>query len=106
MPKIIVSYHRSESVAIAGRIFDRLFARYGTDSVFMDLEDTETLPDLRAHISNLLNEGDVLLAVVGPQWLDAGDDTQKQNDPVQIEIETALEQGIGIIPVLLDGSRV
>src|SRR5262249_3040764 len=106
MPKIVVSYHRSESVAIAGRICDRLVARYGNDSVLMDLEDIETLPDLRAHIRNLLNESDVLLAVVGPQWLHAGHDRQKQNDPVQIEIETALEQSMGIIPVLLDGSRV
>jgi TIR domain len=91
MPKIVVSYRRSDSVAIAGRICDRLIARYGTDSVFMDLEDVLPAADLRDRIKKSLNGGDVLLAVIGPNWLAGGGGIQTQNDPVRLEIETALE---------------
>jgi class 3 adenylate cyclase/predicted ATPase len=104
MPKIVVSYRRSDSVAIAGRICDRLIARYGTDSVFMDLEDVLPAADLRDRIKKSLNGGDVLLAVIGPNWLAGGGGIQTQNDPVRLEIETALEQGMEVVPVLLDGS--
>ena len=35
MPKVIISYRRSDSDAIAGRIRDRLVSDYGRNSVFM-----------------------------------------------------------------------
>ena len=37
MTKITVSYRRSDSDAITGRIFDRLIAHYGAGSVFRDM---------------------------------------------------------------------
>jgi class 3 adenylate cyclase/predicted ATPase len=104
MPKIVVSYRRSDSVAIAGRISDRLIARYGSDSVFMDLEDTLSAAELRDHVKKCLNGGDVLLAVIGPNWLAGDGGIQTENDPVRLEIEMALEQGMELVPVLLDGS--
>jgi hypothetical protein len=39
MPKITVSYRRNDSDAITGRIFDRLVAHYGADSVFRDIDN-------------------------------------------------------------------
>jgi hypothetical protein len=36
MPNIFVSYRRDDTVGVAGRIFDRVEAEYGKDSVFMD----------------------------------------------------------------------
>jgi class 3 adenylate cyclase/predicted ATPase len=104
MPRIVVSYRRSDSVAIAGRVCDRLITRYGNDSVFMDLEDILSTAEVRDHIKKCLKRGDVLLALIGPNWLAEGGDIQTENDPVRFEIETALEQGVDILPVLLDGS--
>jgi class 3 adenylate cyclase/predicted ATPase len=106
MPRIVVSYRRSDSVAIAGRICDRLIARYGNDSVFMDLEEAPSPAEVRHHIKKCLNRGDLLLALIGANWLAEGGDIQTQNDPARIEIETALEQGMDIVPVLLDGSNL
>jgi hypothetical protein len=37
MAKIAISYRRADSAAIAGRMRDRLAARYGDDAVFMDI---------------------------------------------------------------------
>lgn len=106
MSKIVISYRRSDSVAIAGRICDRLIARYGGDSVFMDLEDDSLLADVRAHVRKHLDPGDVLLALIGPNSLSGASAGQKHDDPARLEIETALELGMGLVPVLLDGSRL
>lgn len=38
MPKIILSYRRSDSDAVAGRLRDKLVSHYGDDSVFMDID--------------------------------------------------------------------
>jgi hypothetical protein len=54
-----------------------------------------------------LENVDVLLAVIGPRWLDATDKkTGKRrlddpNDLVRTEIATALRRGIRVVPVLV-----
>jgi hypothetical protein len=53
----------------------------------------------------------VLLAVIGPNWLDARDKNRNRrledpNDFVRIEIGAALQRDIPVIPILLDGARV
>lgn len=66
--------------------------------------------DFREHLGRVVGECDVLLAVVGDEWLavdSAGrrriDDTK---DFVRIEIEAALERKIPVIPVLVRGASV
>jgi len=110
MAKILLSYRRSDSAAIAGRIFDRLIGRYGHDSVFIDVDNIPFGTDFREHIRETLVTGDLLLAIVGPQWLGVRADGQSRirhdTDPVRIEIETALQARIPIIPVLIDGTEM
>jgi len=53
---------------------------------------------------------DVFLAVIGPNWLDAKDDSGRRrfdnpDDFVTIEIAAALARNIRVIPVLVDGAR-
>ena len=43
MPRIVISYRRSDSAAIAGRIFDRLVARYETWSSGRQRRDVHLL---------------------------------------------------------------
>ena len=38
MPKIFISYRRSDSAAHAGRIYDRLEGHFGQGQVFMDVD--------------------------------------------------------------------
>src|SRR5262249_34045163 len=52
---------------------------------------------------------DVLLALIGPGWLDARDASGQRRldnplDFVRLEIEAALRRNIRVIPVLLDGA--
>lgn len=110
MPKLAISYRRSDSSAIAGRIFDRLTAHYGKQSVFMDIDHIPIGTDFRTHIQETLQRTDVLIAVIGPKWvgIDAAGDAriQDEKDPVRGEIETALARDTPIIPVLVDGARM
>src|SRR5579862_4367431 len=106
MPKIVLSYRRTDSAGIAGRIFDHLVAHYGKDAVYMDIDNIPYGVDFREHIGEALNASDALLAVVGPHWL-TPDETgvvriQEETDFVRVEIETALKKGIPVIPVLID----
>jgi hypothetical protein len=108
MSKIVLSYRRSDSQAIAGRIADRLIAQFGDHSVFMDVDNIPFGIDFRQHIQSVLAQAEVLIAVVGPDWLGAGADggsrIQAEDDPVRVEIETALRQDIMVIPVLVNGA--
>jgi len=110
MPTIVISYRRADTSAIAGRIFDRLAAHYGEDSVFMDIDDIPFGIDFRDHIHETLQRTDVVVAVIGPNWLGLGADgaarMQDRTDPVRVEIETALGRKTPIIPVLVDGAKM
>jgi len=110
MSRIIISYRRADSAAISGRIFDRLASHYGDDAVFMDIDKIPFGTDFRDHIRKVLAGGDILLAVIGPSWLGkAADGTSRimdEADPVCVEIESALQQKIRIIPVLADGATM
>jgi hypothetical protein len=109
MPKILISYRRSDSAAMAGRICDRLIARYGAGSVFLDIDNIPFAIDFRDHVRDTLKHSDVVLAVVGPRWRGAGvghgrlDDA---DDPVRVETELAMQAGIPIFPVLVDGATM
>ncbi len=110
MTKIIVSYRRSDSSASAGRIFDRLTSRYGDDSVFMDVDNIPFGIDFRTHIQSELLKSDILVAVIGPRWFGATADGQhrisEETDPVRVEVETALRNGVPVLPVLVDGAAM
>jgi len=110
MPKIAISYRRSDAAAMAGRIFDRLAAHYGKHSVFMDVDNIPIGADFRAHIGETLRRTDVLLAVIGAKWLGAQDGgdarIRQESDPVRVEIEAALARGAPVIPVLVDGAKM
>lgn len=108
MADICISYRRADSQAITGRIFDRLIAHYGKDSIFIDIDHIPAGTDFRQYLAKTLLRATVLLAVVGPKWLGAGksgpDRINDEADPVRVEVETALRNGLAIIPVLI-GSR-
>src|ERR1700737_623762 len=109
MPKIAISYRRTDSDA-TGRIFDRLVQRYGKDSVFRDIDNIPFGIDFRSVIYDALRDTDVLIAIVGPNWRGAeGDGAARINDAndlVRIEVETALQKAIPVIPVLVGGAAM
>jgi hypothetical protein len=110
VPKIAISYRRSDSSAITGRIFDRLAAHYGKQSVFMDIDNIPIGTDFRAHIADVWRQTDIVVVVIGPGWIgvDAAGAARmsQESDPVRAEIEAALARGMPLIPVLVDGARM
>jgi uncharacterized protein len=94
----------------AGRMRDRIVGRYGADSVFIDIDNIPVGRDFRQHIKGVLSECDVVIVVVGPKWLGAGDGGDarifEKTDPVRIEVETALRNGVPVIPVLVGDTQM
>jgi hypothetical protein len=108
-PQIAVSYRRSDSAAMTGRICDQLIARYGAEAVLRDIDAIPVAVDFRAYIRNVLQRSDVLLAIVGPAWRgETGDGARidDPDDPVRVEVELALGAGLTIVPVLVEGARM
>ncbi len=110
MRKLVISYRRADSTAITGRIYDRLVQQYGSDSVFMDIKTIPPGVDFRGCIDEALRGSDVLLVVIGRTWLGPSrrraTRINEDDDPVRIEVETALRIGLKIIPVLVDGAHM
>lgn len=106
--RIAISYRRSDSDAMAGRIRDRLVNYFGQTSVFMDIDSVPLGTDFRTHIANVLGQTHLLLAVIGPNWHGTGASgharISDEQDPVRIEIETALRAQIPILPILVSGA--
>jgi hypothetical protein len=103
-PRLAISYRREDSSVITGRIFDRLVARYGRNSVFRDIDNIPAGADFREHINRVLDRSDVVLAMVGPRWAGhRGGQNRLRNpaDPVRVEVETALRKKVPLIPVLV-----
>jgi WD40 repeat protein len=105
MPMIAISYRRADSEAMTGRIFDRLAAHYGRETIFRDIDNIPPGIDFRVHINDMLRKTTILLSIVGPNWLGArsgaSDRIQEESDAVRVEIETALRRRTPLIPILI-----
>ena len=69
MPRITISYRRDDSLDITGRIFDRLVGHFGREAGFRDIDSIPMGADFRRHIDRVLDEGDIILAIVRPRWM-------------------------------------
>ena len=109
--RVFVSYRRSDSSGQAGRLHDRLAQRYGTASIFIDVDSVQYGADFRLQIENTLADADVVLIVIGPAWLapthiGAPPRLFDDGDLVRIEVVAALESGAVVIPVLVGGASM
>ncbi len=96
MTRIFLSYRRADSADITGRIDDRLLIAFGRKSVFKDVDSIPLGSDFRKHLASAVSKCDVLLVVIGKDWLSAPDESGSRRldndaDYVRIEIETALQ---------------
>jgi hypothetical protein len=107
-PRIFVSYRRGETSAHAGRIADRLVARFGDENVFMDVDTIAPGADFVEQIQDAVGSCDALVAVIGRDWLSARDSAGRRrvDDPadfVRLEVGAALERKVLVVPVLVEG---
>ncbi|MCB0163183.1 MAG: SUMF1/EgtB/PvdO family nonheme iron enzyme [Anaerolineae bacterium] len=111
MSRIFISYRRDDSAGYAGRLYDRLCPHFGDDNIFMSIDNIEPGLDIVDVIKEAVASCDVLIALIGQQWLTITDATgQRQldnpNDFVRLEIKTALEHNIRVIPTLVQGATM
>ncbi len=109
---IFVSYRRQDSQSAAGRLTDHLKEHLRTVSIFRDVETIEPGMDFVEAIERALRSCGVLIAVIGPRWVDAADaDGARRlddpNDYTRLEIATALTRtDVRVIPVLVEGATM
>ena len=111
MPGIFISYRRHDSAPYAGRLYDRLSARFGEQTVFMDVDDIKPGANFVSLIDEKVASCDALVAVIGNRWLSDKDGDgecriQSSKDFVRLEIETALRRKILVIPALVNGAQM
>lgn len=107
--RIFVNYRRTDSAGHAGRLYDALADRFGEDAVFMDVDTIEPGTDFAEVIDKAMDASDVVLAVIGPYWLvDTGGRRRIDavDDFVRMELESALERGVRIIPLLVNAAEM
>jgi CHASE2 domain-containing sensor protein len=110
-PKLFVSYRRDDSAVHAHSIHAELVAAFGADKVFFDVKAVEYGAAFAPEIEHSLSECDVLVIVIGPQWLSLADPGGKprldaSNDYVRHEIATSLRADKRIIPVYVGGATL
>jgi hypothetical protein len=104
--KIFISYRRSETAWAARALFERLWREFG-DRVFIDIEGLSLGIDFTQVIDAHLEGCEVMLAVIGPTWLDEIRqrlDDEDEPDWVRSELARALQRGIPVVPVQIDGA--
>ena len=109
--RIFISYRRDETAYPAGWLYDRLADHYGGGQVFKDVDSIELGDDFVQVITRAVGSCDVLLALIGEQWLTITDEhgRRRLDDPddfVRLEIEAALTRNVRVIPILVDGARM
>lgn len=111
MARIFLSYRRQDASGHARHLFERLAARYGKKSVFMDVAAIEGGEDFVERIDREVGRADAFIALIGPRWLDARDGDgerrlDRERDYVRREVASALRRGARTIPVLVDGAEM
>jgi hypothetical protein len=113
---VFISYRREDSEDSARALYESLLPVFGKDRLFMDVEAIALGSDFRQAVESSLSSCGVLLAMIGPTWLDAkapDNPSGKRRldnpgDYVRQEIATALKKGsaLPVIPVLVRGAAM
>ncbi len=111
MSGIFISYRREETAANAGRLRDRLVQEFGEDQVFMDIDTIDLGVDFANAIENAVGAVDVLICVMGTEWLTVVDKNGKRRldnpmDFIRLEVASALKRDIRVIPVLVGSATM
>jgi hypothetical protein len=104
---VFISYRTEDAADVASALHRELEQRFGPQRVFIDhrsVPPATPWPDqLRRHVEGAA----ILLVLVGPNWLFARDEYggRRLDDPddwVRLEIETALNRGRVVLPLMMD----
>lgn len=112
MSDILINYRTVDARFGAAATYELLATRFGKDRLFLD---NQSIQPGTSYVMELLRELEsirVLLVLIGPAWLVDDPDQpgrlliERDDDWVRREIHRAVERGVHIVPVLLDGSTL
>jgi formylglycine-generating enzyme required for sulfatase activity len=107
MVKIFLSYRRDDSKWPAQMIYKNLCDHFGPESIAFDISTIPLGVDFRDYLNQEVSKCDILLAVIGDQWLEILNQRLDQpNDFVRIEIQAALKREIPVVPILVGSKPV
>ena len=112
MPRIFISYRREDSAGHAGRLIDRLRRDFGSDSVFIDVDNIHLGHDFKQELEKAVALCNVMIVVIGKMWLDCQDPItgtrriDSKEDWVRFETVEALNRRIPVVPVLVQGAKI
>src|SRR5215472_2307585 len=106
---IFLSYRREDAAPYARLLQRELRERFPDVSVFMDLDSIEAGLPFAEVIREALDSCAALVALIGRQWATLADEKGQRRldnpgDYVRFEVQTALERGVRVLPVLVDGA--
>jgi TIR domain len=109
--RIFISYRRDETAYPAGWLYERLADHFGKSRIFKDVDSIQLGDDFVEVITSAVGSCDVLLALIGDQWLTITDEHGKRrlDDPedfVRLEIEAALARDVRVVPILVEGATM
>ncbi|SEB63522.1 TIR domain-containing protein [Nocardioides exalbidus] len=110
--RIFISYRRSDAQSQANGLNDGLRNRLPGAQIFMDIDSIPPGADFEEHIRGEIAQCDVVLVMIGDQWLDVRPGTavrriDEPQDFVRLEVQSALETGrVRVIPVLVEGAQM
>jgi hypothetical protein len=103
---VFISYRRNEAAAYAGRLYDRLAARFGRERVFIDTENVGWGEDFVEAITSAAESCAVMIALVSPRWSRGAGGQLDLDDYVRLEVATALGRKIRVIPIPIQGASM
>ncbi len=108
--KIFLNYRRDDSRWPTLSLYNLLAQAFPREQLFMDVEGyIRPGDDFVEVLEEQVSACEVMIVVIGPQWLAGPDGRRRIDDPqdfVHIEIATALTRKIRVIPVLVDGASM
>lgn len=111
MGGIFICYRREDTAPYARLLSESLAARFGRAEIYRDLDSMAPGVDFPKAVGRALQTCDVLLALIGPRWMDVTDGGVRRldnsDDYVRVEIAAALaREDVLVIPVLIESTRM
>ena len=111
MGGLFICYRRDDTAPYARLLSESLADHFGRDAIYRDLDSMAPGVDFPKAVTHALETCDVLLALIGPNWLSPGaEGARRLDDPtdyVRIEIATALRRDdVLVVPVLIESTRM
>jgi len=109
MARIFISYRHDDAAAYAMLLRESLSERYDEDKIVLGAEAIPPGLEFVEVIDRAVGSADVVIVLIGKDWLADPQGRRRLDDPddfVLREIEAALERGLPVIPVLVDGAAM